>query len=61
MVTLYDILNLVSLDTELEVLDRDCYILQEGIRGETMWEDSLLDKEVYMIIPGIVTKIILER
>ena len=59
--TLYDLLNKINLDSEIQILDNDGYLLQEGKRGPTMWEDDLIDKEVYMIIPGIVTKIVLER
>ena len=58
---LYELLNKINLEAQLEILDIDGYLLQEGERGPIMWEDSLLDKEVYMLIPGIVTKIILER
>lgn len=59
--TLYDLLNKINLESQLEILDNNGYLLQEGQRGSTMWEDELLDKQVYMIIPGISTKIILER
>ena len=61
MITLYDLLNITNLEAELEILDRDGYLLQEGVRGETMWEDSFLDKRVYMLLPGIVTKIFLDN
>lgn len=61
MTTFYDILKLIDLEAELEVLDNDGYLIQEGHRGNTMWADHLLDKPVYLIVPGIVTKIILER
>ena len=60
MITLYDLLNLIDLDAELEVLDNDGYLLQEGRRGETMWNNDLLDRQVYLVHPGIVTKIFLE-
>lgn len=60
MITLFDVLKLINLESELEILDNDGYLLQEGPRGATRWDDYLLDKQVYMIVPGIVTKIILE-
>ena len=53
--------NKMQLDTHLEVLDMNGYLIQEGINGETTWEDVLLDKKVYSILPGISTKIILEK
>jgi hypothetical protein len=59
--TFEELCNKIQLEANLEVLDMDGYLLQEGKNGETMWEDSLLDKEVYLILPGISTKIILER
>ena len=59
--TFYDLRNKIQMEADLEVRDMDGYLLQEGKNGETMWEDSLLDREVYLIIPGISTKIILER
>ena len=59
--TFYELRNKIQVEADLEVLDIDGYLLQEGKNGETMWEDSLLDREVYLIIPGILTKIVLER
>jgi hypothetical protein len=58
--TFYDLRNKIQLEAELEVLDINGYLLQEGKNGETLWEDNLLDMEVYLILPGISTKIILE-
>ena len=43
------------------MLDDSGYLLQDGINGETMWEDALLDREVYLIVPGIHTKILLDK
>ena len=60
MITLFDVLKLINIESELEILNNDGYLLQEGPRGSTWWDDELLDKQVYMIIPGIVTKIFLE-
>lgn len=60
MITLYDLLNLLDLDTELEVLDWNGDLLQEGTRGSTMWDDDLLDRRIHRVIPGIVTKILLD-
>ena len=59
--TFEELRNKICLDSHIEVLDNDGYTLQSGNNGETMWEDELLDKEVYYIVPGISTKIILER
>lgn len=61
MITLYDLLNLLDLDVELEVFEWDYYLLQEGACGSTMWDDDLLDRRVYKILPGIVTKIFLDQ
>lgn len=61
MITLYDILKLLQPHIFLEILDSDGYLLQEGERGTTVWEDKFLERQIYMIIPGITTKIILER
>lgn len=52
--------NKIQLEAFIELLDSDGYLLQEGTNGETMWEDYLLEKPVYLIIPGISTKIVLE-
>lgn len=60
MITLYDLLNLLDLDAELEVLEWNGDLLQEGIRGSTMWDDDLLDRRIHRVIPGIVTKILLD-
>lgn len=60
MITLYDLLNLLDLDTELEVLDWNGDLLQEGTRGSTMWDDDLLDRRIHRVIPGIVTIILLD-
>jgi hypothetical protein len=59
--TFEELRNKICLGTRIEVLDNDGYLLQEGYNGETVWEDEWLDKEVYYIVPGISTKIILER
>ena len=58
--TLWNLLIKLDLESQLEVLDADGYLIQKGIRGPTMWQDDLLDKEVDLILPGIVTKIFLE-
>ena len=60
MITLFDVLKLINTESELEILDSGGYLLQEGPRGSTWWDDELLDKPVDMIVPGIVTKIFLE-
>ena len=60
MITLYDLLNLLDLDAELEILEWNGDLLQEGIRGSTMWDDDLLDRRIHRVIPGIVTKILLD-
>jgi hypothetical protein len=60
MITLYDLLNLLDLDAELEVLEWDGDLLQEGPRGFTMWDDDLLGRRIRLIVPGIVTKILLD-
>lgn len=60
MITLYDLLNLLDLEAELEVLEWDGDLLQEGTRGSTMWDDDLLDRRIRSIIPGIITKILLD-
>lgn len=60
MITFYDLLNLLDLDCEIEVLEWDGDLLQEGRQGNTMWDDSLLDRRVHKVLPGIVTKIILD-
>ena len=60
MITLYDLLNILDLDTELEVLDWNGDLLQDGIRGSTVWNDDLLDRRIHRVIPGIVTKILLD-
>lgn len=60
MITLYDLLNLLDPEAELEVLEWDGDLLQEGPRGSTMWDDNLLDRRVHRVIPGIITKILLD-
>lgn len=60
MITLYDLLNLLDLEAELEVLEWDGDLLQEGTRGSTLWDDDLLDRRIRSIIPGITTKILLD-
>ena len=60
MITLYDILNVLDLEAELEVLEWDGDLLQEGRRGATMLDDNLLERRVRLVVPGIVTKILLE-
>jgi hypothetical protein len=59
-VTFYELRGKIQLEAFLEILDSYGYLLQEGINGETMWEDDLLDMPVYLILPGISTKIFLE-
>lgn len=61
MISLYDLLNILNLHCELEIFDFGGYLLQEGCRGDTMWEESLLDRRVYTVLPGIVTKIYLDE
>ena len=61
MNTLYNVLNLFDLSSEIEILDAEGHLLQEGNRGETDWQEQLLDIKVDLIIPGIVTKIILKH
>ena len=60
MVTLYELLNVLDLECELEILECDGDLLQEGPRGDTWWEDGLLDRRVRLVVPGIVTKILLD-
>lgn len=60
MITFYDLLNILDLDCELEVLEWDGYWLQEGRRGDTIWDDNLLERRVHRVLPGIVTKILLD-
>lgn len=59
--TFYELRNKIQLEAYLELLTEEGQILQEGINGETFWEDSFLDYEVDLIIPGIHTKIILNE
>lgn len=60
--TFYELRGKIQLEAFLEILDSDGYLLQEGVNGETMWEDDLLDMPVYLILPGnSSTKIILEN
>ena len=59
--TFEELRNKICLDSHIEVLDNDGCTLQSGNNGETMWKDELLDKDVYYIVPGMSTKIILER
>lgn len=56
---LYDLLNKISVKAEIQVCDERGKLLQQGIRGETMWEDELIGRKVCGISPGIVTKIFL--
>lgn len=58
--TFSDLINKIQAEAFLEVLDENGYLLQDGINGETIWEDSLLDRKVYLILPGISTKILLK-
>lgn len=60
MITFYDLLNILDLECELEVLEWDGDLLQEGKRNNTMWDAELLDRRVYKVLPGIVTKIYLD-
>lgn len=60
MITVYDLLNILDAEIELEILEWDGCLLQEGRRGSTMWDDNLLDRRVHRILPGIVTKILLD-
>ena len=59
--TFYELRNKIQLEAYLELLNEEGQILQEGINGETLWEDSFLDYRVDLIIPGIHTKIILNE
>ena len=58
--TFYDLRNKIQMEAYLEILDENGYLIHEGLNGTTMWEDRLLDTKVYLIVPGIVTKILLE-
>lgn len=60
MIIFYDLLNILDLECEIEVLDWDGDLLQEGRRGNTTWDDKLLGRRVYKVFPGIITKIILD-
>jgi hypothetical protein len=60
MITFYDLLNILGLECEIEVLAWDGDLLQEGRRGDTMWDNELLDRRVHKVLPGIVTKILLD-
>lgn len=57
----YDLRNKIQVEAYLEVLDENGYLLQEGINGETLWEDVLLARKVDLIVPGIRTKILLDN
>lgn len=59
--TFYELRNKIQSEAFLEVLDENGYLLQDGVNGSTMWEDALLDRTVYLILPGIATKILLEK
>ena len=56
---LYDLLNKISVEAEIQVCDERGKLLQQGIRGEIMWKDELIGRKVCGINPGIVTKILL--
>lgn len=60
MITLYDVLNILNYECEVEVFEWDLSLLQEGKRGPTDWNKDLLDRRVHRIFPGIVTKIFLD-
>lgn len=60
MITFYDLLNILDLECEIEVFEWDGDLLQEGRRGDTAWDADLLDRRVYKVFPGIVTKIFLD-
>lgn len=59
MITFYDLLNIFDCECEIEVFEWDGDKLQEGFRGNTLWDDDLLDRPVYKVLPGIVTKVYL--
>lgn len=61
MLTFFKLRKYIDLKAFIKVVDRDGYLLQTGVNGETMWDDDLLDKKVYLIIPGPETKIILKE
>ncbi len=58
MVTLYQLLNVMDLDSELEIFDYDSIeLLIEGRRGTIDLPHDLYGATVSHFIPGIVTKI----
>ena len=46
---LYDLLLVINPDYCLEIYDENGYLLQDGVRGTTWWED--VDRKVHMIYP----------
>lgn len=61
MITLYDIFNLIDPEAEFEILDFEGNLLHECAQGSTMSDCDLLERRVYKIFPGIVTKILLDE
>lgn len=46
---LYDLLLIINPDYCVEIYDEYGYLLQDGVRGTTWWED--VDRKVRMIYP----------
>lgn len=46
---LYDLLLVINPDYYVEIYDENGYLLQDGVRGTTWWED--VDRKVRMIYP----------
>ena len=62
MITLYEFLRIMSLDSELEIFGEEAIDpLIAGKRGEVDIPLSLYDTPVTYFVPGIVTKIFIKE
>lgn len=58
MITLHKFLNLMDLDSQLEIFNNETYEkILDGCRHTINLPDCLYDSKIVYFIPGIVTKI----
>ena len=58
--TLFTLFKYMDLDSQIEIYDRDCNLIEKGTRGSIDLPDKVYDFKVYSFIPGIVTMIYLD-
>lgn len=61
MPTLFEILNVLDSEAEIEIFDNKGYLLYEGTKDTIeLADECLLNAVVRLLLTGIVTKIFLE-